>query len=108
MRAGAEPFLLLCLLAPPALSGQVRASELGSVSQVIDGTRISIEYSRPRARGRQDLFGCEVKWQEVWIAGANYATTLELSKNVQSAGHAVRKGRYQLWMVVRGSGDWTC
>jgi hypothetical protein len=108
MRAGGEPtLLLLSLLAPPTLSAQIRASELGGVSQVIDGTRISIEYSRPRARGRQNVFGGEVKWQEVWTPGANYATTLELSKNVKIEGHAVPKGKYSVWMVVRPAGDWT-
>ena len=94
-------------LAPGVLSAQVRASELGTVSQIIDGTRISIEYSRPRARGRQDLFGGEVKWQEVWTPGANFATTLELSKNVKIGGHPVPKGKYSVWMVVRPGGDWT-
>jgi hypothetical protein len=100
-------FFLLCFLAPPTLSGQIRASELGGVFQVIDGTRISIEYSRPRARGRQNVFGGEVKWQEVWTPGANYATTLELSKNVKIEGHPVPKGKYSVWMVVRPAGDWT-
>ena len=99
--------LIVSLGGAPGVQAQIRASELGSVSQVIDGTRISIEYSRPRARGRQDLFGGEVKWQEVWTPGANYATTLELSKNVKIEGHAVPKGRYSVWMVVRPSGDWT-
>ena len=99
--------LILGPLAPGALSAQIRASELGTVSQIIDGTRISIEYSRPRARGRQDLFGGEVKWQEVWTPGANFATTLELSKNVKVSGHPVPKGKYSVWMVVRPGGDWT-
>lgn len=99
--------VVVCLGGAPAVRAQIRASELGSVSQVIDGTKISIEYSRPRARGRQDLFGGEVKWQEVWTPGANYATTLELSKNVKIEGHPVPKGKYSVWMVVRPAGDWT-
>jgi hypothetical protein len=86
---------------------QIRASELGSVSQIIDGTRIAIEYSRPRARGRTDMFGGEVKWQEVWTPGANYATTLEISKDIKLEGHAIPKGKYSVWMVVRPEGDWT-
>ena len=73
----------------PVVRAQIRASELATVSQVIDGTRISIEYSRPRARGRQNVFGGEVKWQEVWTPGANFATTLELSKGLKIDGHAV-------------------
>jgi len=99
--------LVASLGGAPGVSAQVRASELGSVSQVIDGTKISIEYSRPRARGRQNVFGGEVKWQEVWTPGANYATTLELSKNVKIEGHPVPKGKYSVWMVVRPAGDWT-
>jgi|KBSSwiStaDraftv2_1062776.scaffolds.fasta_scaffold13564_5 hypothetical protein len=92
---------------PGVLHSQIRASELGTISQVIDGTRIGIEYSRPRARGRQDMFGGEVKWQEVWTPGANYATTLELSKDVRIEGHPVPKGKYSVWMVVRPAGNWT-
>ena len=74
---------------PTGAAGQVRASELGTVSQIIDGTRIAIEYSRPRARGRNDLFGGEIKWQEVWTPGANFATTLEVSRDVRIDGHPV-------------------
>jgi hypothetical protein len=107
MRDGGRVLLAGFLLVPGALSAQIRASELGTVSQIIDGTRISIEYSRPRARGRQDLFGGEVKWQEVWTPGANFATTLELSKHVKISGHPVPKGKYSVWMVVRPGGDWT-
>ena len=112
MRAGGRArgglLAIACSLsALEGAEGQIRASELGSVSQVIDGTRISIEYSRPRARGRQKVFGGEVKWQEVWTPGANYATTLEVSKNVKIEGHPVPKGKYSVWMVVRPAGDWT-
>ncbi len=109
MRVGANVRSLLaaCLFAPAGLSAQIRASELGTISQIIDGTRISLEYSRPRARGRKDLFGGEVKWQEVWTPGANFATTLELSKDVTIERHPVPKGKYSVWMVVRPKGDWT-
>ena len=98
---------LALALAPGAADAQVRASELGSISQIIDGTKITLEYSRPRARGRTDLFGGEVKWQEVWTPGANFATTLELSKDIRIEGHPVPRGKYSVWMVVRPRGDWT-
>ena len=113
MRAGADGCglalagLLVLAGSAPGLGAQIRASEQGSVSQVIDGTRISIEYSRPRARGRQNVFGGEIKWQEVWTPGANFATTLELSRSVKIESHAVPKGKYSVWMVVRPAGDWT-
>jgi hypothetical protein len=89
------------------LSGQVRASEPAKVSQTIDGTALTIEYSRPRVRGRDSLFGKEIKWEEVWTPGANWATTLELSKDIRLNGHPVAKGKYSVWLAVRPAGPWT-
>lgn len=89
------------------LSAQVRASELAMVSQTIDGTELKIEYSRPRTRGRDSVFGGEVKWNEVWTPGANWATTLELDRDIKLDGHPVPKGKYSVWLVVRQSGPWT-
>ena len=86
---------------------QIRASELASVSQVVDGTRLTIEYSRPRTRGRTQVFGTAVAWDEVWTPGANFATTLDVTRDVTLNGHAVPKGKYSVWMVVRKAGAWT-
>jgi hypothetical protein len=99
----------LALLAMPLpLAAQVRASELGTVSQVIDGTTITVEYSRPRARGRTQLFGTKfVRWGETWTPGANYATTFEVSKPVKLEGRPVAKGKYSVWMIVRQDSNWT-
>ncbi|HEV7703034.1 MAG TPA: DUF2911 domain-containing protein [Gemmatimonadaceae bacterium] len=92
----------------PALRAQIRASEPASVSQTVDGTKITIEYSRPRARGRDNIFGTrDVKWNEVWTPGANYATTLEANHDITLDGHPVPKGKYSLWLVVKKSGPWT-
>ena len=88
------------------LSAQIRASELATVSQTVDGTEIKIEYSRPRARGREALFGGEVKWNEVWTPGANYATTLEVNRDIRLHGHPVPKGKYSMWLVVKQTGPW--
>ncbi len=98
--------LALGLALPAALSAQIRASEKASISQTIDGTVITVEYSRPQARGRDSLFGGEVKWKEVWTPGANWATTLEVSRDIQLDGHPVPKGKYSVWMVVEPD-QWT-
>ena len=104
----ARAVLAASLASPFSLGAQIRASELGSMSQVIDGTKITVEYSRPRARGRDPIFGTKaVHWDEVWTPGANYATTFEVDKNVKVGGKPVPKGRYSVWMVVRKSGPWT-
>jgi hypothetical protein len=85
---------------------QVKASEPASVSQTVDGTKLTIEYSRPRARGRDTIFGKVVPWGEVWTPGANQATTLEVDKDITIEGRPLRKGKYSLWMQVQ-PGDWT-
>jgi hypothetical protein len=96
----------LLSLIPSSSGAQIRASERGSITQTIDGTTITIDYARPRIRGRAAVFGDEVKWQEVWTPGANMATTLEVNKDIQLNGHPVPKGKYSVWMVVT-QGDWT-
>jgi Protein of unknown function (DUF2911) len=99
---------LAVLLAPAPMAAQIRASEVGTMSQVIDGTTIRMEYSRPRARGRSTLFGTKaVQWGETWTPGANWATTFAIDKDVSLNGHAIPKGKYSVWMVPRETGDWT-
>jgi DUF2911 family protein len=97
----------VALALPTATVAQVRASEPASISQTVDGTKLTVTYSRPRARSRDSLFGKIVKWDEVWTPGANLATTLELNKDIRLNGHAIPKGKYSLWLVVRKAADWT-
>ncbi|MEO7368714.1 MAG: DUF2911 domain-containing protein [Gemmatimonadaceae bacterium] len=100
--------LVASLVLPFPLAAQVRASEIGLMSQMIDGTKITVEYSRPRSRGRDSLFGTKaVHWDEVWTPGANWATTFDVNRNIKLNGKPVAKGKYSVWMVVRKTGDWT-
>lgn len=106
-RVAALAFATLLSL-PSASPAQIRASELGTVSQMIDGTRLTITYSRPRLRGRAKLFGTSAAhWGEVWTPGANWATTLEVSKDVTLNDRRVPRGKYSVWMVLKETGDWT-
>jgi hypothetical protein len=91
---------------PAAGRAQVRASELGTVSQTVDGTTLTVEFSRPRARGRSPVYGKMIPWGEVWTPGANWATTLDVSKDVTVNGHALAKGKYSVWMEVQPT-EWT-
>jgi hypothetical protein len=97
--------LLLLLVSARQSSAQIRASERGSVSQTLDGTTITIDYSRPTARGRE-LFGTLVPWDVTWTPGANWATTLEANKDIRINGVDVAAGRYSVWMTPR-EGSWT-
>jgi hypothetical protein len=111
MRLACLPFFAfgsVSLLTTTDAGAQIRASEIGTMSQIIDGTKITMEYSRPRARGRDPLFGNPrvVRWDEVWTPGANYATTLEVSKDVTVNGNRLAKGKYSVWFVVKKDADW--
>ena len=80
-------------------------SQHGTVSQKIGFTDITIEYSRPVARGRR-LFGGIVKWRQLWHPGADSATTITFSKPVQIEGHPLAAGSYTLW-TIPDSTEWT-
>lgn len=88
-----------CLLAAPA-HAQIRASERATVSQTVDGSVITVDYSRPQVRKRDSLFGKVVPAKEIWTPGANSATTLELSRDVRLNGRAVPAGKYSLWLTT--------
>jgi hypothetical protein len=87
-------------------TAQQRASERGQVTQIVNGTTITVDFSRPSARGRAELFGGVVHWGEMWTPGANYATTLEVDKPIELNGHALGPGKYSVWMQPQPD-EWT-
>lgn len=103
------PTLALLLAAPCAPAGaQIRASELQVISQVVDGTTIKLSYSRPRLRGRTNVWGTRiVNWGEVWTPGANDATIFENDKAITLGGVPIPKGKYSVWMIVSKDSTWT-
>ena len=64
-----------------------------------------VVYSRPQVKGR-DIFGGEVKYNEVWRVGANESTEIEFYKNATVGGKKVPKGRYSLFCIPT-AGSWT-
>lgn len=79
------------------------------MSQTIDGTTITIEYSRPTLRGRSirgDLFGDQIRWGYVWTPGANRATQLTADQDFYLEGMPIPAGSYSVWMVVQPD-EWT-
>jgi hypothetical protein len=90
------------LFAPAVACAQIRASEHSTLTQQVSTTTIRIEGDRPVARGRT-LFGDGgvVKWNEVWTPGANWATTLEVDRDVTIDGKALPKGKYSMWLTPK-------
>ena len=97
--------VLVGALAPAAALAQPMASEHAVTAQTLDGTTITVEYYRPSARGRA-LFGALVPWDRPWTPGANWATTIDVDRDVRIDGRPLPKGRYTIWAIPRAD-EWT-
>ncbi|MDZ4847185.1 MAG: DUF2911 domain-containing protein [Chitinophagales bacterium] len=82
-----------------------RPSPLGKVTQAVGLNEITIEYSRPAAKGRV-IFGDLVPYAKLWRTGANSATKITLKDDAQFEGVAVPKGDYSL-LTIPGETEWT-
>ncbi len=80
-------------------------SPLGRVYQKVGLNEITIEYSRPSAKGRV-IFGDLVPYDKFWRTGANAATKLTLADDAKIEGQDVPKGEYSLFSIP-GLTDWT-
>ncbi len=82
-------------------------SQHGTVSQRVGYTDIAISYNRPVARGRT-LFGGVVRWGRIWTPGADSATMIEVSRDVDVEGQSLAAGSYTLWMAPQPEPEaWT-
>ena len=80
---------------PPATASETIAS----------GNTITVNYSRPSLKGRtigKDI----VPYDKVWRAGANEATTFEITKDAKIEGKPLQKGKYSLY-TIPGEKTWT-
>lgn len=94
------------LALPVPAAAQLRMSEAATVSQTVDGTVITVSYSRPQLRGRATGPDGVFHHEQMWTPGANWATTLEVSRPIRLNDHPVAAGKYSLW-VETGEKDWT-
>ena len=78
---------------PPPLSPPRKTSA------TIGGVKISVSYSAPSIRKRV-IFGGLVPYNRVWRAGANDATVLRTSGDLDLQGLRVPKGEYSLFVWV--------
>ena len=80
-------------------------SPKGSTEVTVDGTKISVDYSRPYKKGRA-IFGGLVPFNKYWRTGANLATEISFSKDVKFGGKTIKSGRYRLY-TIPGETKWT-
>lgn len=65
---------------------------------------ITIEYSRPAAKGRV-IFGDLVPYGKIWRTGANAATKITFTDEVSLDGKSVKPGTYALYSIP-GQNEW--
>lgn len=76
-----------------------------TVKQNFALSEISIEYSRPSARGRV-VYGDVVAFDRIWRTGANASTKITFGEDVKIEGQALPKGTYALY-TIPGKTEWT-
>lgn len=81
------------------------ASPPATAEGEIDGTKVTINYSAPSARGRE-IMGGLVPFGKVWRTGANKATAFEIDKDVKVEGQDLKAGKYGLF-TIPGEDSWT-
>jgi hypothetical protein len=89
-----------------AQDAKPKASPAATATGRIGGANITINYSSPAVKGRQIWGGLE-KFDKVWRAGANEATTFETDKDIKVEGKNLPAGKYSFFLIPRESGTWT-
>lgn len=75
------------------------------IEQVVGLTEIEISYSSPAVRDRE-IFGGLVPYDKLWRTGANKATTISFSRDVEVEGMPLPAGTYSLF-TIPGENEWT-
>ncbi|HMG91618.1 MAG TPA: DUF2911 domain-containing protein [Chryseolinea sp.] len=88
-------FPLACLAQDPELK---RPSPLAIASMRYKDAYVKITYSRPQKLGRE-IFGKLVPYGQVWRTGANEATEITVTKNVQLNGTLLKAGTYTIFSI---------
>jgi len=104
-------FAVLLLVAFTAFTAEAQiktpaASPSATVTQSVGLTDVTIEYSRPGAKGRT-IFGADalVPDGKMWRTGANAVTRIAFSDDVIIEGQELKAGKYGI-LTVPGASSW--
>ena len=82
-----------------------RTSPDKGIYEQIGYTGVEITYGAPKTNGRT-IWGDIVPYDEVWRAGANDATRIEFSEDVEIDSNILPKGIYSLFIIPHESDAW--
>lgn len=98
-------FFSVLILSP--VYGQVKLPQPSPkciLEQTVGLTTVRVEYSRPGVKGRK-IFGELVPYGQVWRTGANAATSISFSDDVQFGNKTLAKGEYAFF-TIPGPSEW--
>lgn len=96
-------FVLAVLIANFTIEAQVKtpqSSPKTTVNQVVGLTDVTLDYSRPSAKGRV-VFGDLVPFGKLWRTGANQNSMVTFSDDVVIKGNTLKKGKYAIFTTPK-------
>jgi len=100
----AASLLLSCLVANAQIN-MPRPSPDARVMQKVGMAEVTINYSRPQAKGRK-IFGDVVPFDKMWRTGANSPTKITISDSITINGKKIAGGEYALYTIPTAT-EWT-
>ncbi|HBY59707.1 MAG TPA: hypothetical protein DEH78_07775 [Solibacterales bacterium] len=97
---------LFALAAGAAFGQRPRVSPHETVTAMVGGKKVTIEYGRPYLKGRKAVGGQLVPFGQVWRTGADEATKLTTEADLMIGTLAVPAGSYALFTLPEEKG-WT-
>ena len=104
-------FLSFCFLIQ-TVYGQYQIGIIPRVSpdkmifQKIGYTTVEVKYGSPAVNNRQ-IWGELVPLGKVWRAGANSATTIEISSSINIGAMTLDSGKYSFFLIPKENDKWT-
>ena len=83
-----------------------RSSPDKSCFQKVGFTEVEIKYGSPKVKGRK-VWGELVPYKKVWRAGANKATTINFTTDVNIQGKVLKSGLYSFFVEINDNNIWT-
>jgi len=93
----------LALGSLPVFAQQNRVSPHDTISQVIDGNRVTVVYGRPYSKARK-IWGTLVPYGKVWRTGSDEATLLITQKPISFGETTIPAGAYTLFTLPNEDG----
>jgi hypothetical protein len=96
-------FVLAMIIANFTIEAQVKTpapSPKSTINQIVGLTDVTVEYSRPSAKGRP-VFGDLVPFGKLWRTGANQNSMITFSEDVVIKGTTLKKGKYAIFTTPK-------